>query len=47
MADIEIPNDFIAGSINQFRNSVVNRGGVQFSNRYVVDFITPFGSFTT
>lgn len=47
MADVEIPNDFIAGSINQFRNSVVSRGGVQFANRYVVDFVTPFGSYTT
>lgn len=47
MADIDVPNDFISGSITEFRNNVVNRGGVQFANRYVVDFVTPFGSFTT
>lgn len=47
MADIDVPNDFISGSITEFRNSIVNRGGVQFANRYIVDFVTPFGSFTT
>lgn len=45
--DIPVPNDFISGSISEFRNNVVSRGGVQFANRYIVDFITPFGSFTT
>ena len=44
---IETPEDFVAGSITQFRNSVVDRGGVQFANRYVVDFITPYGTFST
>ena len=43
----QLPDDFISGSISEFRNSVVNRGGVQFANRYIVDFVTPFGSYTT
>lgn len=45
--DPEVPSDFNPRSISNFRNQIINRGGVQIANRYVVDFVTPFGTFTT
>jgi hypothetical protein len=43
----KLPKNFISGSITNFRNNVINRGGVQLSSRYMVEFYTPYGQFVT
>lgn len=43
----QIPEDFTSGSITNFRNNVLDRGGVQISSRYMVEFYTPYGNFVT
>ena len=43
----ESPNDFIPKTISSLRSSVVARGGPQKSSRYMVEFVTPNGSYLT
>ena len=43
----QIPEDFLPNSISSMRSNIINRGGVQHGSRYIVEFITPFGSFVT
>jgi len=47
MADIEPPNSYNPTSITNLRQQIVSRGGVQYASRYVVDFVSPYGTFTT
>lgn len=43
----ELPRDFVSNSIDSFRANVVNRGGVQYASKYIVEFYTPFGNYVT
>jgi len=43
----ETPDDFISSSISEFRNKILNRGGIQLASRYMVEFYTPYGNFVT
>jgi hypothetical protein len=47
MAEPQTPNNFISNSIDSFRANVLSKGGVQLASKYMVDFFTPFGNFST
>jgi len=47
MANPTTPENFRSTSIDSFRADALRKGGVQLASKYIVDFYTPFGNFTT